>query len=42
MLDKLPSEILIIIIHKACKDPGDYITLRNVNQELFTIIDTKS
>ena len=41
MLDKLPSEILIIIIHKACKDPGDYITLRNVNQELFTIIDTK-
>ena len=41
MLDKLPSEILNIIIHKACDNPGDYITLRNVNQELFTIIDTK-
>mgnify|MGYP001221958010 CR=1 FL=1 len=41
MLDKLPSEILLIIIHKACKGPGDYITLRNVNQELFTMIDRK-
>ena len=42
MLDKLPSEILNVVITTSCKGPGDYINLRNVNRELYTIINKKS
>tara|TARA_B100000214_G_scaffold374493_1_gene357445 strand:+ start:6913 stop:8019 length:1107 start_codon:yes stop_codon:yes gene_type:complete len=38
MLDRLPDEILIIIIHYACSKPTEYLSLMSINKCIYTSI----
>ena len=39
MLDTLPDDILISIVHHACSKPTEYLSLMNINyQQLLVII----
>ena len=42
MIHKLPDDVLVTIIDRACSKPSDYLSLRNVNQYLYSIIDNLS
>ena len=38
MLDELPDELLITIINQVCSKPSEYLSLRNTNKYIYSII----
>lgn len=38
MLDTLPDDILISIVHHACSKPTEYLSLMNINKCMYTMI----
>ena len=42
MIHKLPDDVLTTIIDRACSKPSEYLSLRNVNHYLYSIINNLS
>tara|TARA_Y100000817_G_scaffold2368_1_gene2018 strand:+ start:5777 stop:6871 length:1095 start_codon:yes stop_codon:yes gene_type:complete len=42
MIHKLPDDVLVTIIDRACSKPSEYLSLRNVNHYLYSIINNLS
>jgi len=40
MLNNIPVDLLILIINTSCNTPIEYLTLRNTNKQIYSIVNT--